>query len=104
MTGFDDQDFDKALGKWANDCPDDAGFLAQLVAIPGQHAQVRLPVLVRALQAIGGWGFATPQLAGLVVAAWLGVSSGSAAIESDDALIGDAMSAHIFGIEEIFEG
>lgn len=104
MTGFDDQDLEKALHGWANEAGDDAAFIARLAAIPAQHAQPRQPAFKRALRAIGGWGFAAPQLAGLVVAAWLGFATGSIAVEADDSLVSDTMSAHLFGAEDSFEG
>lgn len=108
MTGFNDQDLDKALHGWANEEAGDAAFLARLTAIPAQYTPLRQPTFKRALQAIGGWGFAAPQLAGLVVAAWLGFSTGSAALEAEGSLMSESMSAHLFGAEgsavDSFEG
>lgn len=104
MTGFDDPDLENAVHGWANEAGDNAAFMARLTAIPAQHAQQRQPAFKRALQAIGGWGFAAPQLAGLVAAAWLGFMTGSAALEVDDSLASETMSAHLFGAEDSFEG
>lgn len=113
MTGkkgrnIDDHELEQSLNRWANANVNESAaspdFLARLRDIPSAHSQARQPFLVRVLKAVGGWGFAAPQLAGFVVAAWLGVTSGTAVYADDSAfVVEETMSAHIFGSDDLLE-
>lgn len=104
MTGMNDKDLEQSLRRWANSSAPSPDFLARLSDVPKAHGQARQPWLARALKAVGGWGFAAPQLAGLVLAAWLGVSSGAAVLADDsEIVVEETMSAHIFGSEDFLE-
>jgi len=104
----DGNELEDSLTAWAN--TDDIGsdFLARLESIPDSHAQIKQALWRRALKAAGGWGFAAPQLAGLVLATYFGVASGAATENDETLLIDESVSAHIFGDsnfeEEVFEG
>lgn len=107
MTTRDaDKALDEALARIANDTsavsPD---FAQALAGIAQDVQQQRAGWVTRLVKAFGGWGFAAPQLAGLVTAAVLGVSTGQAQVAEveftdDEAAI---MTAHVFGDDDAFE-
>lgn len=108
MTGMDHEKKEDALMRqWANDTPQASeAFLKALAQIPQDYPQASAGWFKRALKAVGGWGFATPQLAGLVLAAGLGIASGSQADVDyvEDNLASAEMSDHIFGADTVLEG
>ncbi|MEM6682359.1 MAG: hypothetical protein AAF607_08960 [Pseudomonadota bacterium] len=109
-----EQTLERNLERWANSAEGDGSpgaqdaFLARLADIPNTVAQKpRQPIFIdwvlTAVKAAGGWGFAAPQLAGLVIAAYLGVLSGAAEQSiTDEVYIDESISAHIFGADLFF--
>ncbi|MEO0411484.1 MAG: hypothetical protein AAF221_06565 [Pseudomonadota bacterium] len=94
----------ESLTRMANDTASvTPGFADQLAQMAQRHPQPRASVLKRVIEAFGGWSFAAPQLAGLITAAVLGVSTGQAQVADVDLTDQEAaiMTAHVFSNDDM---